>query len=252
MRAALRAEWTKLRTSPGTVWLLLAAALATGAVGAVSAAVSNCRGRECGLDPAKVSLTGVALGQAVVAIVAVLVIGNEYGTGMMRVTLAAMPRRLGVLTAKAAVVATVVTAAAVPGVAGSLVAGWAILPGHGLPPLHLDTEPVVRAAVGSVLYLTLVALLGLGVATIVRNSATAIGIVLGLLYVFPILAQAVGDRHWQRHLQQVGPMSAGLAVQATRDLHDLPIGPWQGLGVLAGWAVAALLAGGVLLSRRDA
>src|SRR6266540_4471939 len=80
----------------------------------------------------------------------------------------------------------------------------------------------------------------------------ALPILLGLLYVFPILAQAVGDRHWQRHLQQVGPMSAGLAVQATRDLHDLPIGPWQGLGVLAGWAVAALLAGGVLLSRRDA
>ena len=46
-------------------------------------------------------------------------------------------------------------------------------------------------------------------------------------------------------------MSAGLAVQATTDLHSLPLRPWAGLGVTAGWAVAALVTGGLLLRVRD-
>ena len=85
-----------------------------------------------------------------------------------------------------------------------------------------------------------------------RDSATSIGVVLGLLYLVPIVAQTVGDPHWQRLLQQIAPMSAGLAVQATTDLHSLPISPWAGLGVTAGWAAAALLIGGLLLRMRDA
>ena len=85
-----------------------------------------------------------------------------------------------------------------------------------------------------------------------RDSATAIGVVLGLLYLFPIIAGVVTDPHWQRHLQQIGPMTAGLAIQATTNLRGLPIGPWAGLGVLAAWAAGALLLGGVLLQRRDA
>ena len=141
---------------------------------------------------------------------------------------------------------------------GSLLAGRLILPGngftaaHGHPPLSLGDGPTLRAAAGSVLYLALIALLSLGAATAVRDSATAIGVVLGLLYLFPIVAQMVIDPHWQRHLQQLGPMTAGLAIQATTNLRSLPISPWAGLGVLAAWAAAALLAGGLLLRLRDA
>ncbi len=111
---------------------------------------------------------------------------------------------------------------------------------------------MLRAAAGSVLYLALIALLSLGTATAVRDSATAIGIVLGLLYVFPIIVQVVSDPHWKRHLQQLTPMTAGLSIQATTQLDSLPISPWAGLGVLAGWAAAALLTGGLLLQLRDA
>ncbi len=111
---------------------------------------------------------------------------------------------------------------------------------------------MLRAAIGSVLYLALIALLSLGVATALRDSATAIGTVLGLLYLFPILAAVVTDPDWHRHLQQIGPMTAGLAIQATTGPHDLPIGPWAGLGVLAAWASAALLAGLLSLRLRDA
>jgi ABC-2 type transport system permease protein len=210
------------------------------------------------VDPTKLSLTGINLGQAVVAILAVLAISGEHSTGMIRVTLAAMPRRATVLAAKATLLTGIVVVAATIAVLASLLAGRLMLPANGFTPAHgypllsLGDGPVLRAAAGSVLYLALIALLSLGAATAVRDSATAIGIVLGLLYLFPIIAQMVSDPHWQRHLKQIGPMTAGLAVQATTNLHSLPIGPWAGLGVLAAWAAAALLAGGLLVQLRDA
>jgi len=84
-----------------------------------------------------------------------------------------------------------------------------------------------------------------------RDTAVSIGVVLGLLYLPPILAQAVADP-LRRHLLEIAPMSAGLAIQATTNLHTLPIAPWAGLGVLAAWAIASLLFGGLLLRLRDA
>jgi len=258
MRGALHAEWTKLRTVAGTTWLLLAVIAATVAVSAAAAAAVTCPTGGCAVDPAKVSLTGIQLGQAFVAILAVLAISGEYNADMIRVTLTAMPRRTTVLAAKAAVTGGLVLAAGTLAVLASMGAGRLILPGHGFTPAHgyrllsLGEGPVLRAAAGSVLYLALIALLSLGVATAVRDSATAIGVVLGLLYLFPIIPAVVSDPHWRRHLQQVGPMTAGLAVQATTNLRSLPVGPWAGLGVLAAWAAAALLTGGLLLRLRDA
>ena len=258
MSKVLQAEWTKLRTAPGTLWLLLAAAALTVAVSAAAAAATRCPAAGCGQDPAKVSLTGIYLGQAVAAIMAVLAIGSEYSTGMIRTTLAAMPRRTTVLAAKAAVVSGLILAAGTVAVLGCLLAGRLILPGHGFtpahgfPPLSLGDGPVLRAAAGSVLYLALIALLSLGAAAAVRDSAAAIGIVLGLLYLFPVVTAVVHDQHLQRHLEQIAPMTAGLGIQATTGLRSLPLSPWAGLGVLAAWAAGALLAGGLLLRFRDA
>ncbi|WP_432843487.1 ABC transporter permease [Dactylosporangium sp. CA-092794] len=242
MRRALHAEWTKLRTARGLLWLLPAIAAATAGLSAAAAAAVSC-GTPCAADLTKLSLTGVQLGQAVVAVLAVLAIGDEYATGTIRVSLAAVPRRTALLAAKALVTTAAVGAAATAGVAGSLLAGGLLLPGHG---------GLWRPAIGSVLYLILIGLLSLGVATAVRSSAAAAGIVLALLYAWPVAARAVTDPAWTRRLDRIGPMTAGTAIQATRDLAALPIGPWPGLGVLALWALAALLAGWLLLLRRDA
>jgi ABC-2 type transport system permease protein len=255
---ALHAEWTKLRTTPGAGWLALGAVVTTVAVSAVAVAGANHTSAGADLDTTRLSLVGVYLGQAIVAILAVLTISSEYSYAMIRTTLAALPRRPAMLAAKAVVVGGAALAAGAVAVAGCLALGRFVLPAQGLTPargyalLSLANGPTLRAAVGSVLYLVLIALLSLGVATIVRDSATAVGVVLGLLYLFPILAQLIGDPHWQRRLQQIGPMTAGLAVQATVNLRALPIGPWAGLGVLAAWAAAALFAGGLVLWLRDA
>jgi ABC-2 type transport system permease protein len=251
VRRELHAEWTKLRTGPSTTWLLLAAIATTVAVSGAAAAEVRCPAVSCDVDPAVVSLTGIQLGQAIVATLAVLAVADEYGTGLASITLVAMPRRTTVLVAKAAVLAAVVTLAATIAVPACLLAARLLLP-H---PLSLQLSPadgsVLRAAAGSVLYFALIALLGAGVATAVRSSAAAAGIVLALLYIFPILAQAV-DPHWRRLIQQIGPMTAGLTVEATTHVGDLPIAPWAGLGVAAAWALAALLTGGLLLQVRDA
>ncbi len=257
MREALCAEWTKLRTAGGAIWLLPAAVALTVLLGAVTAVAVHCPVAGCDQDPAKVSLTGIDLGQAVVVILAVLIIGGEYGTGMIRVTLAAIPRRATMLAAKATVLATLVLAAGIVAVLASVLAGRLILPGngftpaHGYGPLSLGDGPVLRAATGSVLYLVLIALLALGAATVIRDSAVAMGAVLGLLYLFPVVAAAV-PAGWQRRLEQIGPMTAGLDVQATVGLRTLPLTPWQGVAVVAAWAAGAMLLGGLLLRLRDA
>jgi ABC-2 type transport system permease protein len=256
-RDALHAEWTKARTLPGTGWLLLAAVTLTVIVSSAVAATVSCPSGHCAEDPAKISLTGIYLGQAAIAIMGVLAVSSEYSTGMIRVTFTALPRRITVLAAKAAVLTGLVLAAATIAVLGGVLAGRLILPGHGFTAargfltLSLADGTVLRAAAGSVLYLALIGLLSLGIATLVRDSAAAIGVILGLLYLFPIVAHVVNP-HWYRHLEQIGPMSAGLDIQATTGLRSLPLSPWAGLGVLAAWAAGALLAGAVALRLRDA
>ncbi|WP_113704332.1 ABC transporter permease [Nonomuraea lactucae] len=262
MRHALHAEWTKLRTLPSNLWLALAIAVFTVAATAAStAAVSTAQcptPLTCFEDTAKLSLKGVWLGQAIVVVLAVLVMSNEYGTGMIRTTLAAIPRRHTVLLTKAAVIVATVFAAGTLGVLGSLAIGGVIMPingfnpANGYQPLSLLDGPTFRAAAGSVLYLTLIALLALGISAAVRDTAFSITAVLTLLYVVPVVSTFVKDPEWLDRLRRFSPMTAGLAIQATRDLDRLPIGPWPGLGVLAGYAAAAMLLGGVLFVMRRA
>jgi ABC-2 type transport system permease protein len=258
LREALHAEWTKLRTVPSTGWLLLTLIALTVGASALATAVVKCPA-SCGEDTTKLSLTGILPGQAAVAVLAVLVMSSEYSSGMIRTTLTAVPRRATALAAKAIVLTGAVLAAGAIATAWSLVAGRYILPGNGFTgalgsePLSLSAGPTLRAAGGSVLYLALIGLLSLGLATALRDSGASIAVMLGLLYIVPLLTDlGTLDPRWEHRLQEWGPMTAGLAIQATKNLKTLPISPWPGLGVLAVWAAAALLAGGLVLRLRDA
>jgi len=186
----------------------------------------------------------------------VLAIGNEYSTGMIKLSLTAMPRRLTWLLAKATVLTAPVLTAAALAVAGAALAGRLILPGHGFTPAHgyasLTSATDVRAAASAVVYLTLIALLSLGIGAAVRDSAAAIGLVLGLLYLFPLAAAVISNPALARHLDQIGPLPAGLDAQATTGVHSLPLTPGQGLGVVALWTAGALLLGALVLKIRDA
>jgi ABC-2 type transport system permease protein len=95
-------------------------------------------------------------------------------------------------------------------------------------------------------------LLSVAVALIVRNTAAALTAVLALLFVFPIRGALVTEPHWREWLTEWSPMSAGRAIQTTLGVDALPVGPWQGLSILAAYAGGALLLGGILFQVRDA
>ncbi|MEH1127685.1 ABC transporter permease [Micromonospora sp. CPCC 206061] len=230
---ALRAEWTKLRTTRGTAWLPSLAAILTIGGGAAVSAVAAPGTTACasGCDPVTLSLSGVHLGQLAVVVLAVLTVTSEYQTGLIAVTLAATPRRLSVYAAKVATVTAAVVPAAVLGVAGALLAGRLLLPGNGFP-MALARQTVLRAAAGTVLYLFLLALLALGLATALRHTAPALSAVLALLYLWPLLGRLVAVEPWHAWLDRYAPANADPAA-------------------LAGYAAAALLAGGAFFTARD-
>jgi ABC-2 type transport system permease protein len=201
-------------------------------------------------DPARTSLAGVYLGQAAVVLLGVLAVSGEYANGMIRVTLAAMPRRTPVLAAKAIVLSALILVGGAVAVVVCELAGGPLLAHNGYGHV-LASAAAMRAAGGTVLYLMLIGLLSLGIAAAVRDAGVAVGIVLALLFVLPVIAHFT-DATWQRHLEQIAPMTAGLAIQDTVDLASQPIGPWAGLGVLAAWAGGAMLIGGAVLRYRDA
>ncbi|MFI7339111.1 hypothetical protein ACIBUY_14360 [Streptomyces sp. NPDC050085] len=262
VRRAIHGEWTKLRTVPGQLWTVVSL---TGAMVAFTAliAASAGKGQSGVLAPTALSLSGVYLAQTGAALVAIAVVSSEYPR-MIRTTLAANPRRTTVFVAKAAVTVAAVLAAALPAVLGSLAAGRTVLSGReggeggeggdgGFPQLPLSSAALWRAALGTVVYLLLVALLSVGVALVVRHAAAAVGAVMALLY-GPYLATLIikMPEHALHRVQKVSPMTAGLAVQTTSGTGTAPLAPWTGIAVLAAYAGGALVLGWAVLRRRDA
>jgi ABC-2 type transport system permease protein len=255
LRRALRAEWRKTWTDRGTPWLLAALVAVTAGISAVTVAAAACTAAGCRGDPGRVSLTGIYAGEAAAALAGVLVGAGEYGTGMIRVTLAAIPGRGRLLTAKAAVLAAVAGAASTASAVAATGLGQLLLPGRGYTAARgfdLADAAMWRACLCAALCLTLTALLGLGIAVAVRDAVAATGIALGLLYLFPVAAGLFHGSPLAWHLQQAGPLTAAADSIATAGTSALPLSPWQGLGVAAAWAAAALAAGSVLLRVRDA
>lgn len=252
---AWRAEWIKARTVARTCWFLVGTiVLGIGLSVAVCAVVHYQVGG--GQDPAELALSGIQLAQALIAIWAVRAVSSEYRSGIIHTTLIAVPQRVRVLIAKASVstalalaTGTVITVSSLL-IARSVLMANGFTAAHGLP-LALTAGPTLRAAFGSVLYLGLISLLATSTALVIRDSAAATGTVLGLLYLFPLATQLAGNATWQRHLQQIGPSTAGLDIQATTNLSTLPIQPWAGISVLAAWATASLIAGGLAMHLRD-
>ena len=256
----VRAEWTKLRSLPSTGWLMLLAV--AGTVGLASAITGSLEfthcSSPCSVDPTKLSLAGIRLGQIGVVVLAVLTVTAEYSTRTIQPTLMATPRRIQVVLGKVAVLSVLGAVTGAFAVGASLLAGRAILPGNGFtpangfPPLSIADDLTRRAAVGTVLYIGLVALLGAGLGLLIRDTAGGLTAALALLYASPIVAMFISDPIWQRRIHRYSPMDAGLVIQSTRDLATEAIGPWAGLGVLAAYAGATVLLGLLVFRFRDA
>jgi ABC-2 type transport system permease protein len=266
VKRSVHAEWTKLRTVRSSWWTMLALiglAVSASALVTAGAEVPDClskAGRCAATDTTALAISGVFLAQMAAVLLGVAAVSGEYEPRMIRATLAANPRRTTVFAAKATVGAAAVLAAAVPGVVLSLLVGRAVLSsqgftaatGHAQQPL--SDHAVQRAAMGTVAYLLLVALLSVGIAAVVRHTASALVTCTALLYGSYLVTLIVPmSTHTLQQVQRYTPMTAGLAVQnTTAGPGGPPIGPLAGLSVLAAYAIAFLMLGCLTLNRRDA
>ncbi len=253
--ALLRCEWTKLRTVRST-WLSLLVVLGgTIAVGLLICASIVARwdqlprAARAGFDPTLRSLTGLFVGQLATGVLGVLAITSEYATGMIRATLAAVPRRRTVLAAKSAVLAVLAFAVSAVACATAFLSGQAVLAAKGIG-VSITSPGELRAVLGASLYLTVLALLGLGLGAALRHTAGAISAFTALVLILPLLVSPLPSP-WGRDIARYLPANAG---QAILDVHPTPgsLAPWTGFAVLCAWTLATLAAAAWLINRRDA
>ncbi|MDQ2724167.1 MAG: ABC transporter permease [Actinomycetota bacterium] len=257
--AAMHSEWIKLRTVRSTlITLIITVVLGIGEGALISLGAGNAyKDHNFGtttFDPTAISLGGLAsfvgFAQLALVVLGVLVVTSEYSTGMIRTSLAAVPRRGRLLAAKAIVFALV---ALVVGEITGFIAffvGQAVLSGQTAPHAALGDPYVARAVIGSGLYLALVGLVAVGVGALIRNTAGAIFTLVAVIIVLPPLSNLL-PTSFGRPLREYWPTEAGSQIiSVDRGTHML--GSWTGLGVLAAFAVVVMTLGTVAILRRDA
>jgi ABC-2 type transport system permease protein len=248
-------EWIKFRSLRSTLFTLLAAIICTVGLGLLISWLRANNFRHNGITPGPhfdltlISLRGIYLAQLPIGVLGVLVITGEYSTGMIRATLAAVPRRLPVLWAKAIVFAAVVFV--LLGIASLLafLGGQAFLSNAGFH-ATLSSPGAARAVLGGALYLMVIGLLGVGLGFLVRNTAGAISALFGLLLVLPPVVAALPTSLYN-DIWKYLPLNSGTQILTTVQDPSL-LTPWAGLGVFSLYAVGAIAAGAVMLKRRDA
>ncbi|UUU24966.1 ABC transporter permease [Streptomyces sp. DSM 40750] len=250
----VRSEWTKIRSVASTVWTLSLAVVVTIALGVLISLLSKhefdnlSRGERLSFDPTFISFAGMSLGQLAMIVFGVLVVSNEYSSGMIRTSLAAVPQRGTFLFSKIAVATGL---AFVVGLATGFVAfflGQAMLGEHRA---EIGDPGVLRAVFGGGLYMTLIAVFSMGVAAMLRGPMLSLGI---LMPFFFLISNILGNVDATEKIGRYLPDQAGSRIMRviTPVDDDTPYGPWGGLAIMALWVVAALLGGYLLLKKRDA
>ena len=254
-RVAL-SEWTKLHSLRSTRWSMLVAVVLTIGLPALFGAVISSHwghmrpGERAHRKPLDIALAGVNLSQLAIGVLGVLVITGEYSTGMIRATIAAVPRRLEVLWGKIAVFAAVTLCLMVPSVLAAFFASQAIV-GH-IHELHVSlSDPgVARTVVGGALYLTVFGVFALALGAITRNTAAGIATLVAIFFVIPPILELGLPTSWNNAISPYLPSNAG------RDVFSLTTGsnslsPWGGFALFVGYTAIAIAISALLLLRRD-
>ncbi|MFJ8644745.1 ABC transporter permease subunit [Streptomyces sp. NPDC093546] len=254
--AVLRSEWTKIRTVASTVWTLASALVVTVALGAALSALVKATFddmppiEQATFDPTVVSFSGMLLGQLAMVVFGVLVVGTEYSTGMIRTSLAAVPRRGTFLFGKIAVAGVLALAVGLLTSFLSFFLGQALLGEHRT---SIGEENVLRAVVGGGLYMGLMAVFSMGVAAMLRSTVLSLGILVPFFFLISQILSAVPKA---KEVAEYFPDQAGSTIMqvvpGAMGSDPAPYGPWGGLGIMLLWVAAALAGGYAVLKRRDA
>ncbi len=260
-RRVIRSEWLKLRTVRSWMIMIGATALLLVAFGALAASVASGAvtpqgpgGQRGGggfgsADPTAISLAGVTLAQLIAGILGVLFISNEYANGMIRSTFGAVPRRLPVLWAKVIVIAGVLAVSMVIASVIAFLVGQLIL-GDGKN-TTLAADGVLRAVLGSGLYLAGIGVFGIAIGALMRNTAGSIAVVVATLLIIPGLARLVLPESWDTNVTPYLPSNAGAAFTSVTG-SDTLLSAGAGAAVFVGWLVVLLAGAALLIRRRDA
>ncbi len=247
MSAVALMEWRKLRSVRSTWWTL--AIFAAGMVGlAIVIGLNTPAHPDASYDPTDQGFAGLALGQLALGILGVLALSTEFTSGSIRATFAAVPRRDRVLAAKAAVITALTLATGEILAIASFLAGQSAVP-HGYVHATLGQPGVLRAVLMAGAYPALIALIGLGLAAIIRHTAGAISAIVGIVFVLPLILLPLGEHNGvMKFLPEIIAENSLTAVKP----EAYSLSAWAGLGMLCVYVVVALAAGGWVLARRDA
>jgi ABC-type transport system involved in multi-copper enzyme maturation permease subunit len=255
----LAAEWTKIRSVRSTVWSLFAFVVLAIGFSTLVASVVSSQWNAPGNHPNRVALLnnptalifgpGFGLGQLAMCVLGVIVISSEYSTGAIRASLLAVPKRLPMLAAKAAVFTAIDLVTSAVTVFAVFFISTAIL--RSRVSITLSQPGVTRACIGAVLYLTVLGLFALAVGGLVRHMIGAIATVIALVLVVPPLISLIPGTV-ANHVHGYLPTVAGQLIAQTRQQSVDVLSPWQGFGVFCLWTVVLLAACAYLLVRRDA
>ncbi|HXL92812.1 MAG TPA: hypothetical protein VN969_28095 [Streptosporangiaceae bacterium] len=253
-------EFIKIRSVRSTYFTLIAFILAGIGFSVLFAAgqVSHWGNSQSGIgfNATTPTLIGVVmLGELIIVVLGALTITSEYGTGMISTSLTVMPRRVVLLAAKAIVFTAVMLAVSLPTSFAAYFAGQAIFATKHASTTLSDPN-VLRAVLLAGLVVPLFGLLALGLGAIIRHTAGAITSLLGLIFLLPLLAQALPNS-WYQAIARWLPGGEALhpiitTGQSGQAYSSYLFGAWGEFAVIAGWAAAALILGGWLLYRRDA
>ncbi|MCD9903098.1 ABC transporter permease [Streptomyces sp. MT29] len=244
----LRSEWHKLRSLRSTWITLTAAAALVLGVGLIMGGTYTSGGGDSDVDIVVLTLYGSLLGQLCVIVLGILVTAGEYTTGMIRSSLTAVPTRLPVLWAKAAVFsATVLTVMSTTALT-TFAAAQLFL--HDTDQAASLTDPsVLRALAGNAVGITLLSLIALGLGSLLRSVPGAIGAFIGGVMILPEVLGMLPYETVERALVHFPTQAAGALGSATPIPGTAAPGP--ALLALCLWAAATLAAAALSLRHRD-
>jgi ABC-2 type transport system permease protein len=255
----LRSEWTKIRSVRSTLWSLSAfVVVAIGFSVLVAAVIShdwNTPGNHPNhlrllTDPTEVIYgTGFGLGQLAICVLGVMVITTEYSTGAIRASLLAVPKRIPMLAAKSVVWVVLDLVVSAITVFAVFFLSTSILRSH--VSITLSTPGVLKATIGGILYLVVLGLFSLAIGGLIRHTAAAILVVIGVVIVVPPLVGLIPGTI-ANHVHGYLPTIAGQLVAQTSQQSGDVLSGWQGFGVFCAWTAVLLAACSWLLVRRDA
>jgi ABC-2 type transport system permease protein len=248
----LRAEWIKFWTVRSSRWsLALLFLLGAGLTTLVCwAAAGDIAAGGTGESPASFLTWGLLFSQLTALALGTLVVTSEYGTGMIRATVTAVPRRGGVVLAKALVLSGVLFVAGVVTAVAGYLGGNLSLENEGIG-VALSDDGVVRALVGNGLYLAGLGLFALGLGLLIRHTAAALTVGMALVLVVGNLAYALPGS-WGEWIAKTLPGNAGGSIAQIVNFNGVSLAPWTGLAVFAAETVVVLGAGYLVFRRRDA